>query len=145
MGEWSDWCAQKDLIKLGVPGSMSKANPGHEVTVVEPGTDLLLPPNTPGKIVVDQKIPNIIVCGDYASPEKPAGDFRNLKFHTGDLGRIPYFMVPRDIRVVDSLPKTPTERVQKVKLREARRASRPTPSTVRPPVSRSSESGRVPR
>jgi len=32
--------------------------------------------------------------------------------------RIPYFMVPRYIRFVDSLPKTPTERVQKVKLRE---------------------------
>ncbi len=59
--------------------------------------------------------------------------------------RIPYFMVPRYIHFVDSLPKPPTERVQKVKLREARRASRPTPSTVRSPASRSSDSGRVPR
>jgi crotonobetaine/carnitine-CoA ligase len=32
--------------------------------------------------------------------------------------RMPYFMVPRYIRFVDSLPKTPTERVQKVKLRD---------------------------
>jgi crotonobetaine/carnitine-CoA ligase len=32
--------------------------------------------------------------------------------------RMPYFMVPRYIRFVDALPKTPTERVQKVKLRE---------------------------
>jgi crotonobetaine/carnitine-CoA ligase len=32
--------------------------------------------------------------------------------------RIPYFMVPRYIRFVEVLPKTPTERVQKVKLRE---------------------------
>jgi len=32
--------------------------------------------------------------------------------------RMPYFMVPRYIRFVDTLPKTPTERVQKVKLRE---------------------------
>ena len=32
--------------------------------------------------------------------------------------RIPYFMVPRYIRVVEALPKTPTERVQKVTLRE---------------------------
>ena len=32
--------------------------------------------------------------------------------------RIPYFMVPRYIRFVEALPKTPTERVQKVKLRE---------------------------
>ena len=32
--------------------------------------------------------------------------------------RIPYFMVPRYIRFVDALPKTPTERVQKTKLRD---------------------------
>jgi carnitine-CoA ligase len=136
----------------------------------------------------------------YGMPEKTADDFRNLKLHTGDLGRMdedgyvyfmdrvkdyirrrgenvssmevekqvnahpsvrecaaigvkagegassedeimivmvaegappdmerftrwmaermPYFMVPRYIRVVSELPKTPTERVQKVKLRE---------------------------
>ncbi len=216
-----------DPTKLGVPGSMGKANPGYEVTIVEPGTDLSLPPDTPGEIVVDQKIPNTIMCGYYARPEKTAEDFRNLKLHTGGLGRmdsdgyfyfvdrvknyihgggenvssmevekqvsdhtaikeaaaigvkasegassedeimvvcipegqapdpielthwlaerIPYFMVPRYIRFVDSLSKTPTERVQKIKLREARRASRPTPSTVRLLASRSSDSGRVPR
>ena len=32
--------------------------------------------------------------------------------------RMPYFMVPRYIRFVPALPKTPTERVQKVRLRE---------------------------
>jgi crotonobetaine/carnitine-CoA ligase len=32
--------------------------------------------------------------------------------------RMPYFMVPRYIRFVPELPKTPTERVQKVKLRD---------------------------
>jgi crotonobetaine/carnitine-CoA ligase len=32
--------------------------------------------------------------------------------------RMPYFAVPRYMRVVDSLPKTPTERVRKVELRE---------------------------
>jgi crotonobetaine/carnitine-CoA ligase len=32
--------------------------------------------------------------------------------------RMPYFMVPRYIRFVGALPKTPTERVQKVRLRE---------------------------
>ena len=32
--------------------------------------------------------------------------------------RMPYFMVPRYIRFVHALPKTPTERVQKVPLRE---------------------------
>ncbi len=189
-----------DPTKPGVPGSMGKANPGYEVTIVEPGTDRPLPPDTPGEIVVDMKIPNIVMRAYYGMPEKTAEDFRNLKLHTGDLGRmdedgyfyfmdrvkdyirrrgenvssmevekqvsdhpnikeaaaigvkagegassedeimvvcipegaapdpaelthwlaerIPYFMVPRYIRFVETLPKTPTERVQKVKLRE---------------------------
>jgi carnitine-CoA ligase len=181
-------------------GSCGKANPGYEVTIVEPGTDRPLAPDTPGEIVVDMKIPNIVMRAYYGMPEKTADDFRNLKLHTGDLGRMdadgyvyfmdrvkdyirrrgenvssmevekqvsdhpaireaaaigvkagegassedeimivciaegtapdpvelthwlaermPYFMVPRYIRFVPELPKTPTERVQKVKLRE---------------------------
>jgi crotonobetaine/carnitine-CoA ligase len=189
-----------DPTREAVPGSMGKANPGYEVMIVEPGTDRPLPPDTPGEIVVDMKIPNIVMRAYYGMPEKTAEDFRNLKLHTGDLGRMdadgyfyfmdrvkdyirrrgenvssmevekqvsghpgikeaaaigvkagegassedeimvvciaegeapdpeelthwmaermPYFMVPRYIRFVDALPKTPTERVQKVKLRE---------------------------
>jgi crotonobetaine/carnitine-CoA ligase len=189
-----------DPTRPPVPGSMGTANPGYEVTIVEPGTDKPLPPDTPGEIVVDMKIPNIVMRAYYGMPEKTAEDFRNLKLHTGDLGRMdadgyfyfmdrvkdyirrrgenvssmeverqvsghpgvkeaaaigvkagegassedeimivciaegdrpdpaelthwlaermPYFMVPRYIRFVEALPKTPTERVQKVKLRE---------------------------
>jgi carnitine-CoA ligase len=181
-------------------GSCGRANPGYEVTIVEPGTDRPLPPETPGEIVVDMKVPNIVMRAYYGMPEKTAEDFRNLKLHTGDLGRMdadgyvyfmdrvkdyirrrgenvssmeverqiaghpairecsvigvkadegassedeimvvlvpegdapdpadlthwmaermPYFMVPRYIRVVDALPKTPTERVQKNRLRD---------------------------
>jgi crotonobetaine/carnitine-CoA ligase len=189
-----------DPTRDPIPGSCGKANPGYEVTIVEPGTDRPLAPNTPGEIVVDMKIPNIVMRAYYGMPEKTAEDFRNLKLHTGDLGRMddegyiyfmdrvkdyirrrgenvssmeverqvsdhpqikeaavigvkagegassedeimvvciaegtapdpaefthwmgermPYFMVPRYIRFVDTLPKTPTERVQKVKLRD---------------------------
>ena len=189
-----------DPTKPPIPGSMGKANPGYEVMIVEPGTDVPLPPNTPGEIVVDMRIPNIVMRAYYGMPEKTAEDFRNLKLHTGDLGRMddegyfyfmdrvkdyirrrgenvssmeverqvsnhpnikeaaaigvkadegassedeimivcipdgdapdpaelthwlakemPYFMVPRYIRFVDTLPKTPTERVQKNKLRD---------------------------
>jgi crotonobetaine/carnitine-CoA ligase len=189
-----------DPTRPAVPGSMGKANPGYEVTIVEPGTDKPLPPDTPGEIVVDMRIPNIVMRAYYGMPEKTAEDFRNLKLHTGDLGRMdadgyvyfmdrvkdyirrrgenvssmevekqvsdhpgireaaaigvkagegassedeimivcvaegdapdpvtlthwmaermPYFMVPRYIRFVPALPKTPTERVQKVTLRE---------------------------
>ena len=189
-----------DPTRAPIPGSCGKANPGYEVLVVEPGTDRPLAPNTPGEIVVDMKIPNIVMRAYYGMPEKTAEDFRNLKLHTGDLGRMdqegyiyfmdrvkdyirrrgenvssmeverqvadhpqikeaavigvkagegassedeimvvcipegtapdpaefthwmaermPYFMVPRYIRFVAALPKTPTERVQKVKLRD---------------------------
>jgi crotonobetaine/carnitine-CoA ligase len=189
-----------DPTKRAIPGSMGKANPGYEVMIVEPGTDRPLPPETPGEIVVDMKIPNIVMRAYYGMPEKTAEDFRNLKLHTGDLGRMdkngyfyfmdrvkdyirrrgenvssmeverqvsnhpnikeaaaigvkadegassedeimivcipdgkapdpaeltkwlakemPYFMVPRYIRFVKELPKTPTERVQKNKLRD---------------------------
>lgn len=189
-----------DPTRKPVLGSMGKANPGYEVTIVEPGTDRPLPPNTAGEIVVDMKIPNIVMRKYYGMDEKTAEDFRNLKLHTGDLGRMdkngyfyfmdrvkdyirrrgenissqeverqvgnhpqikeaacigvkadegassenevmvvcipdgpapdpielirwlanemPYFMIPRYIRFVDELPKTPTERVQKNKLRE---------------------------
>ncbi|MEI7520355.1 MAG: AMP-binding protein [Thermoleophilia bacterium] len=189
-----------DPTRDPVPGTIGVANPGYEVTVVEPGTDRPVPAETPGEIVVDMKIPNIVMRAYYGMPEKTAEDFRNLKLHTGDLGRMdadgyiyfmdrvkdyirrrgenvssmeverqvsehpnikeaaaigvkagegassedeimivciaegaapnpveltefmaermPYFMVPRYIRFVDSLPKTPTERVQKVKLRD---------------------------
>jgi crotonobetaine/carnitine-CoA ligase len=189
-----------DPTKPPIPGSCGTANPGYEVTIVEPGTDRPLPADTPGEIVVDMKIPNIVMRAYYGMPEKTAEDFRNLKLHTGDLGRMdaegyvyfmdrvkdyirrrgenvssmevekivasheaikeaaaigvkagegassedeimvvaiaageapdpvelthwlaermPYFMVPRYLRFVDALPKTPTERVQKVKLRD---------------------------
>jgi len=182
------------------PGSCGVATPGFEVSVVEPGTDLPLPPGTPGEIVVDMRIPNIVMRSYAGMPEKTAEDFRNLKLHTGDLGRMdedgylyfldrvkdyirrrgenvssmeverivashpdvldaaavgvrasegasaedeilvclvprdgrpldlpallawldermPYFAVPRYLRVMEALPRTPTERVRKVELR----------------------------
>jgi crotonobetaine/carnitine-CoA ligase len=182
------------------PGSCGVSTPGFEVSVVEPGTDRPLPPDIPGEIVVDMKVPNIVMRAYCGMPEKTAEDFRNLKVHTGDLGRMdadgylyfmdrvkdyirrrgenvssmevervvaehphvleaaaigvsasegasaeeeilvcvvarserpdphaivgwcaermPYFMVPRYVRFVPGLPKTPTERVRKVLLRE---------------------------
>jgi len=183
------------------PGSCGLATPGFEVSVVEPGTDLPVPAGTPGEIVVDMKMPNIVMRTYAGMPEKAAEDFRNLRLHSGDLGkldeegylyfldrvkdyirrrgenvssvevesvltshadvleaaavgvkagegassedeilvclvmregracdhatlldwceeRMPYFAVPRYVRVMDHLPKTPTERVRKIELRE---------------------------
>ena len=54
----------------------------------------------------------MIVC----IPEGEAPDPAELTHWMAE--RMPYFMVPRYIRFVEALPKTPTERVQKVKLRD---------------------------
>ena len=69
-------------------GSCGTPAPGYDVTIVAPGTDLPLPRNTPGEIVVDMEVPNIVMRAYYGMPEKTAEDFRNLKLHTGDLGRM---------------------------------------------------------
>ena len=45
---------------------------------VEPDTDLPLPPDTPGEIVVDMKVPNIVMRAYYGMPEKTA-EFRVAK------------------------------------------------------------------
>ena len=81
-------CTTMDPTQPVRKGSCGRANPGYDVSIVEPGTDLPLPPGTPGEIVVDQRIPNIIMRAYYGMPEKTAEDFRNLKLHTGDLGRM---------------------------------------------------------
>ena len=70
------------------PGSCGLATPGFEVSIVQPGTDLPVPPDTPGEIVVDMKMPNIVMRSYAGMPEKTAEDFRNLKLHTGDLGKM---------------------------------------------------------
>ena len=182
------------------PGSCGMASPGFEVSVVQPGTDRPGPNGTSGEIVVDMKLPNIVMRAYAGMPEKTAEDFKNLKLHTGDLGqmdddgylyfmdrvkdyirrrgenvssmeveqvvashpgvleaaavgvaagegagseqeilicvvpregvpdahelltycadKMPYFAVPRYVRFMEHLPKTPTERVRKVELRD---------------------------
>ena len=182
------------------PGSCGLPTPGFEVLIVDPESDVPVPAGSPGEIVVDMKLPNIVMRTYAGMPEKTAEDFRNLKLHTGDLGkmddegyvyfldrvkdyirrrgenvssmeveavvvahpdvieaaaigvkagegagaedeilvcvvtregildcpdlirhcaeRMPYFAVPRYVRLMDTLPKTPTARVRKVELRE---------------------------
>ena len=91
------------------------------------------------------KIPNIVMRAYYGMPEKTAEDFRNLKLHTGDLGRMDaegyfYFMD----RVKDYIRRrgenVSSMEVEKVvndhPIKEERRsASRP--ARARPPRTRS--------
>jgi crotonobetaine/carnitine-CoA ligase len=55
----------------------------------------------------------ILVC---VVPCEEGVDHHDLLTHCAD--RMPYFAVPRYVRVMAELPKTPTARVRKVELRE---------------------------
>src|SRR5690554_3594793 len=56
---------------------------------------------------------DVLAVLSFVPGQKP--DFREIIEFVS--GRLPYFMVPRYIRVLDDLPKTPTEKIQKVMLR----------------------------
>ena len=49
----------------------------------------------------------------------PGATIDNVQLTEFLTARLPYFMVPRYIRVMDELPKTPTAKVMKAELRTA--------------------------
>ena len=181
------------------PGSCGKLwDKYYELQIVDPDTDLPLPPNTVGEIVVRPKLPFGFMTEYMSMPDKTVEANRNFWFHTGDAARmdeegyvyfvdrikdcirrrgenissfeieqviaeheavaevaavavkseitggedevktvvvlkahlsveslyeyctqhLPRFAVPRYIEFVDALPKTPTSKIQKTKLRE---------------------------
>ncbi len=46
------------------------------------------PPNTPGEIVIRPQRPSMILDGYLGMPEATVAAFRNLWFHSGDIGRV---------------------------------------------------------
>ena len=178
------------------PGCCGRPDDNTEVRVVDED-DLPLPPRQTGEIVMRTREPYTMMSGYYQMPEATVEAFRNLWFHTGDLGytdedgylyfvgrkkeairrrgenisafeveaivnrhpsvlesaaiavpselgedevkivvvckdgerispeelirycedHMAYFMVPRFVEFRESLPKTPTQRVEKYKLR----------------------------
>jgi len=177
------------------PGCCGRPTENTEVGIVD-DDDLLLEPHSVGEIVMRPREPYTMMSGYYRMPEETLQVFRNLWFHTGDLGyldqdgylyfvgrkkeairrrgenisafelekivnqhpsvlesaaiavpselseddvkivvvlkkgehihaedlvrfceeRVAYFMVPRYVEFRNSLPKTPTQRVEKYKL-----------------------------
>jgi crotonobetaine/carnitine-CoA ligase len=180
------------------PGSCGKPMDIYEIKLFD-DQDNEVPPGEIGEYVFRPREPFVMMSGYYNMPEKTLEAFRNLWFHTGDLGkkdedgyfyfvdrkkdalrrrgenissfeveravnthpsilesaaiavpsevgedevkicvvlkpgatltaeelirycndRMPYFAVPRFVEFMDSLPKTPTERVEKYKLKQA--------------------------
>ncbi len=177
------------------PGCCGRPTDGVEVRIVD-DDDRMLEPNNVGEIVIRPREPYTMMSGYYKMPAETLAAFRNLWFHTGDLGymdqegylyfvgrkkeairrrgenisafevekivnqhesvlesaaiavpselseddlkivvvlkegehirpedllrfceeRMAYFMVPRYVEFRNSLPKTPTQRVEKYKL-----------------------------
>lgn len=61
--------------------------PHFEIAIVDEN-DEILPPNTPGELVVRPREPGVMSDEYFAMPERTAKSRRNLWFHTGDIARI---------------------------------------------------------
>ena len=59
-----------------------------EVIIADPATDLPLPPDEIGEILVRPKVPFCFNVGYHQMADKTVEAWRNLWFHTGDAGRI---------------------------------------------------------
>jgi crotonobetaine/carnitine-CoA ligase len=68
-------------------GSVGRASRAVEVAVVDEH-DEMLGPDHAGEIVFRPRYPNVVTQGYWNKPEATAEAWRNLWFHTGDLGRL---------------------------------------------------------
>ena len=66
-------------------GSAGRESMTYEVRIVDE-YDEVLPPNTPGEIVLRPKLPGAIFSGYYGREADTVEAWRNLWFHTGDRG-----------------------------------------------------------
>lgn len=86
MSETGTWNTinRPGMIKIG---SVGKARESFEVKIFD-DQDNEVPPGQVGEIVIRPKKPFIMFNGYYKMPEETLNDYRNLWFHTGDLGRV---------------------------------------------------------
>jgi crotonobetaine/carnitine-CoA ligase len=69
------------------PGTVGKARESFELKIFD-DQDNELPPGRVGEIVVRPRKPFIMFSGYYKMAEETLKDYRNLWFHTGDLGKV---------------------------------------------------------
>lgn len=71
------------------PGSCGKINDDwYEFRVVDPETDIEVPPGVVGEFVIRPKHPSTLMQGYFGRPDATAESWRNLWFHSGDGGYI---------------------------------------------------------
>jgi crotonobetaine/carnitine-CoA ligase len=76
--------AHNDVEKVKV-GSIGLPDPNQRVEVANEN-DKVLPPNTVGKIIIRPELPYTMMLGYYKDPQATVEAYRNLWFHTGDIG-----------------------------------------------------------
>jgi carnitine-CoA ligase len=69
------------------PGSSGRPSEDFEVAIVD-DDDRALPPDEVGEVVCRPRRPGVMFSGYWGRPEATLEAFRNLWFHSGDLGRI---------------------------------------------------------
>ena len=91
---------------------------GENVTSFEVEQEILVHPGVKECAVV--AVPSDATEDDILACVVPADDHRleAATLHEYLKPKLPYFMVPRYIRLMNSLPKTPTEKIRKEALRE---------------------------
>lgn len=80
------WSPYDEPLREGSCGKVDER--WYELAIVDPETDRPLPPDRTGEIVVRPKVPWICMKGYTGMPDKTVEAWRNLWFHTGDLGYI---------------------------------------------------------
>ncbi len=68
-------------------GAAGKAPPRAEIRIVDE-TDQILPPNTPGQIIMKPASPGLMMSGYYKNPALNARVFKDGWYYTGDMGEL---------------------------------------------------------
>jgi crotonobetaine/carnitine-CoA ligase len=78
------WRPYDEPLRLGSCGRISEE--WVELRVIDPQTDKELPVGEAGELVIRPKNPFVFMSGYIGMPEKTLEAWRNLWFHTGDIG-----------------------------------------------------------
>jgi crotonobetaine/carnitine-CoA ligase len=70
------------------PGAAGICNTDYFDLKIFDDDDLELPVDEPGEIVVRPRRPHVMFEGYWGNPDATVASFRNLWFHTGDMGRV---------------------------------------------------------
>lgn len=80
------WCSLDEPLREGSCGKVDAE--WYEFAVLDPDTDDILPAGEVGQFAVRPRRPWVLMQGYLGMPEKTVDAWRNLWFHTGDLGWI---------------------------------------------------------